>query len=174
MNSHTHYVKIICEPDENEPYLLVKVHDRENKEYNETLCIPEEEMKKIKQDIKDIKLGLTLKNTDTQDPQIQKVIETRKCHPAMVDFYTSPEGNTYRWVMSRHECQDVIDTYERIQADLTKKIDEGFQMVISEYITREIQYKFNLIPCVGSENGCPEYTEGSQYCYRTYCPYVTE
>lgn len=47
------------------------------------------------------------------------------------------------------------------QTQIKNDIQEEMDMINSQYV----------YDCVGSAYGCPEKTNGSQYCSRYYCPY---
>ena len=47
------------------------------------------------------------------------------------------------------------------QTQIKNDIQEEMDMINSQYV----------YDCVGSVYGCPEKTNGSQYCSRYYCPY---
>ena len=171
MTEHTYFVKVVCGKDDD--YLLVSMYRSEG-DYDEKLVLPRKEMDKITEKMKDIQLGLTDKNTNTLDPDVIDIIEQHHCHPALVDFYMTPGGNQYRWCMSRHEREYTIQAYEEEQEYLKKKIADGYKTVSSAYLTEQIAEAQGRIPCIGKEGGCPEYTNGSQFCRKTFCPYFVE
>lgn len=85
-----------------------------------------------------IKLGITMHGQDVNDPDVIACIETRGIHPALVGYYMTPGGSTYRHCMSFHEKKATIDEYEEEQTFLTDLKKKGFQQIENNELLDEI------------------------------------
>ena len=93
-----------------------------------TYSISENQLDRIKDNIKDIKLGLTFNNTDTNNlsDETLDMLNRREIHIALVDYYTSHQGFQYRCHMSQWEKQNMINLFEAEQKELSILIHNGF------------------------------------------------
>jgi hypothetical protein len=93
-----------------------------------SFTISKNKLDKIKDNIKDIKLGLTFNNTDTNNlsNETLDMLNMRGVHIALVDYYTSQPGVQYRCHMSDWEKQNMINLFESEQKELSILMHNDF------------------------------------------------
>lgn len=121
-------------------YYPLDYEDYENPDTKEvpvkTLELSSDQIENLK--LTPIKLGITMHGQNVNDPDVIDCIQTRGIHPALVGYYMTTGGVSYRHYMSFHEKKATIDEYEQEQTFLTDLKKKGFQQIENNELFDEI------------------------------------